>query len=97
MTDARSWRADVTERTAGFAAVLGRLPWWVPLIAVAVLMAGGLLAGGILGAALIAVVALLGGWLALLRWDELPASGRLVRVLGVALLLAVAVRKLLTG
>jgi hypothetical protein len=97
VTDARSWRTDVTERTAAWAAVLGRLPWWVTLIAVAVLMLGGLIAGGIVGAALIAVVALLGGWLAVLRWDELAAGERLVRVLGVALLLTVAVRKLLAG
>jgi hypothetical protein len=97
VADARSWRTDVTEHTAGFATVLGRLPWWLPLIAVAALTVGGLVAGGVVGAVLIAVVALLGGWLAVLRWDELPASGRLVRVLGVALLLAVAVRKVLTG
>jgi hypothetical protein len=97
MTDARPWRAAVTERTAAYAVSLGRLPWWVPMIAVAVLMVGGLVAGGVLGAALIAVVAVFGGWLAVLRWDELRAAERLARVVGVAVLLAVAVRTVLTG
>jgi hypothetical protein len=97
VTDARSWRTEVTERTGRYAASLGRMPRWLPLAVVAALTLGGLLVGGVLGAALLAVVAVLAGWLAVLRWDELSAGERLVRVLAVALLLVMIARKVLAG
>jgi hypothetical protein len=92
-----TWRTGVIDRTAGFAATLGRLPRWLPLVVLAALVVGGLFTGGALGAVLLVVVAAFAGWLAVLGWDHLPAGGRLLRGLVVLVLLAVAVRKLLTG
>jgi hypothetical protein len=97
VTDARSWRTGVTERTAGYAAALARLPRFVPLVAVAALVVGGMFAGGVAGAALLTVVAAFAGWLAVLGWEHLSPGGRLARVLIVVALLAVAARKVLTG
>ena len=97
MTDARSWRTDVTRRTARYAASLGRLPWWLPLVVVSALTVGGLLSGGVVGAVLLAVVAALAGWLAVLRWEDLSAAGRLVRVLAIVVLLAGVAGKALGG
>ena len=94
MTVPRSWRTGVTERTAVYAAFLGGLPRWLPLVAVAALMVGGLLLGGPPGAALLAVVAAVAGWLAVLSWDHTAPAGRLLRVLAIAVVVAVAVGKL---
>lgn len=97
MPDDRSWRADVTRRTAVPALALGRLPQWVPLAVVTLLMIGGLLAGGLLGAVLLTLVAAAAGWLAALRWDALAPAGRVVRLLVIGLLLVGAGAKLLAG
>jgi hypothetical protein len=80
-----------------YAAFLGGLPPWLPLVGVAALTVAGLLVAGVLGGVLLAVVAVLAGWLAVLRWDDLPAGGRTVRVLAVVLVLVVAARKVLAG
>jgi hypothetical protein len=94
VTDDQGWRTDVTRRTAVYAAFLGGLPRWIPLAAVVALTLGGLLADGIPGAVLLTAVAAAAGWLAMLRWDSLNPAGRLVRVLVIAVVLAVAAGKL---
>jgi hypothetical protein len=82
----------VTGRTAVYAAFLGGLPLWVPLVAVAAVTAAGLLLGGLAGAVLLLAVAATAGWLALLRWDHLTPGGRGARVLVVTGLVALALR-----
>jgi hypothetical protein len=77
-----------------YAAFLGHLPPWVPLVGVAALTAGGLFLHGIAGAVLLLAVAAVAGWLALLRWDTLTAGARAVRLLVLAVLLALVVRDL---
>ncbi|HEV7825983.1 MAG TPA: DUF6703 family protein [Mycobacteriales bacterium] len=94
MADDRSWRTGVTERTAVYAAFLGGLPLWVPLVAVAAVTAAGLLLGGGAGAVLLLAVAAAAGWLAVLRWDHLTPGGRAVRVLVLTGLVALALRTL---
>jgi hypothetical protein len=90
------WRKTVTDRTAVYAAFLGGLPLWVPLVAVTVLVAAGLLLGGVTGAAFLVVVAALAGWLAVLGWDATPPAGRAIRVAAIGMVLAVAVRTAMT-
>jgi hypothetical protein len=70
---------------------------WVPLVLVAALMGAGLITGGLLGAALLVVVATLAGWLAVLSWDHTPPAGRVLRLLAIAAVLAVAGRQALVG
>jgi hypothetical protein len=94
VTDQRSWRARVTRRTAVYAAFLGGLPLWVPLVAVAALTAAGFLVGGTAGGVLLLAVAAVAGWLAVLRWDHLTPGGRLVRVVVLTGLVALALRDL---
>jgi hypothetical protein len=92
VTDERSWRTGVARRTGVYAAFLGGLPMWLPLVAVAAVTVGGLIAGGVAGAVLLGTVAAVAGWLALLRWDHLSPGGRVVRLLVVGVLVALAVR-----
>ena len=93
----RSWRATVTDRTAVYAAYLGGLPLWLPLVVVAALMAAGLLVGGVTGAVLLVAVAGLAGWLAVLGWDGTPPGGRVMRLAVIVVLLAIAIRQGVVG
>jgi hypothetical protein len=69
---------------------LYQLPVWVaPLVMVALLVAG-LATRGPAGAVALCGVAVVLGWLASMSWPQLPAAGRLGRVLGVAVVLALA-------
>ena len=69
--------------------LIARLPRLVPFVAVLGLLVGGLLLTGPLGAALLAVLALLLGTLLYLTWPALPPQPRALR-LGVLLLVVVA-------
>jgi hypothetical protein len=80
-----------------YAAFLGGLPRWVPLVVVAALMAAGLLVGGVTGAVLLVAVAGLAGWLAVLGWDRTPPAGRAMRLAVIVVLLAIAARQAVRG
>ena len=73
------------------AAYLHHLPRWLPPVLVAVLFIGGLAVHGWAGAAMLLVVAAFLAWLATLSWPALGAQGRAMRVLAVAVLIALAV------
>ena len=87
------FRRRVERHSASALARLGRLPSWVPLVLVVALTAGGLLIRGPVGAALLAVLAALVGWLAYLSWPALPPNARLVRMLVLGLVVAAAIRQ----
>jgi asparagine N-glycosylation enzyme membrane subunit Stt3 len=78
-----------------YAAFLGGLPRWLPLVVVAALMAAGLLVGGVIGAVFLVVVAGLAGWLAVLSWDGTPPAGRALRLAVIVVLLVIAARQAL--
>ena len=83
---------QATERRSAKALIyLHQLPTWVlPLVMVALLIAG-LAIKGPGGAAAFCGVAVVLGWLAAISWPRLSANGRVGRVLGVAVVLALAV------
>jgi hypothetical protein len=95
MTVNDSWRARLIRKTAPVAAVLATLPRWCWFVAVAALVLGGLVLGGVPGALLLIVVAGLAAWLALLGWDSLTWSGRVSRLLAILIVLAVATVRVL--
>jgi hypothetical protein len=69
---------------------LHQLPTWVaPLVMVALLVAG-LAVKGPGGAVALCGVAAVLGWLASISWPRLSVSGRLGRILGIGLVLALA-------
>lgn len=68
-----------------------QLPVWLaPMLAVGLLVAGLALHGWASGIALLAVAALL-GWLAAMSWPRLSAQGRLLRIVVITVVLAVAI------
>ena len=72
------------------AAYLRQLPrWFVPGL-VAVLFVAGLAVRGWAGAALLLVVTAFLAWLAVLSWPALDSRGRALRVLALAVLVALA-------
>jgi hypothetical protein len=73
------------------AAYLRALPRWLPPVVIAVLFVGGLAVRGWGGAAMLLVVTLFLAWLAALSWPALAPPTRVLRVLAVAVLLALAV------
>ncbi len=83
-------RQATERRSAKPLMYLYQLPTWVaPLVLVALLVAGLAMRGPGGAVALCGVAAVL-GWLATLSWPRLSATGRLGRVLGVAMVLALA-------
>jgi hypothetical protein len=88
--DASAARQATERRSARPLIFLHQLPVWVaPLVMVGLLIAG-LAVRGPAGAAALCGLALVLGWLASLSWPQLSASGRLGRVLAVAMVLALA-------
>jgi hypothetical protein len=82
---------QVTERRSAKPLMfLYQLPTWMAPLVLVVLLVAGLAARGPAGAAALCGVAAVLGWLATLSWPQLSATGRLGRVLGVALVLALA-------
>jgi hypothetical protein len=73
------------------AAYLRHLPRWLPPVVVAALFVGGLAVSGWGGAAMLLIVTVFLAWLALLSWPTLQPSTRLLRVVALAVLLALCV------
>ncbi|MGE5133057.1 MAG: DUF6703 family protein [Gemmatimonadota bacterium] len=83
-------RQAVEGRSARVVLLLHQLPkWLLPLVMVALLVAGLAVRGPGGGAALAAMAAVL-GWLAYLSWPALASQGRLLRVLGITGVLVLA-------
>ena len=73
------------------AAYLRHLPRWLPPVVVAALFVGGLAVSGWGGAAMLLLVTVFLAWLAVLSWPTLQPSTRLLRVVALAVLLALCV------
>ncbi len=84
-------RQAIENRSATPLLWLHQLPVWVaPAILVALLVTG-LATRGPVAAVALAGVALALGWLAAISWPRLDASGRVLRAVTIAIVLAVAV------
>jgi len=80
---------QATERHSARALLfLHQLPTWVPPVVLAVLLVAGLFVKGPGGAVALCAVAAVLGWLASVSWPRLAASGRAVRLLVIAMLVA---------
>jgi hypothetical protein len=73
------------------AAYLRALPRWLPPVVIAALFIGGLAVGGWGGAIMLLVVTVFLAWLAVLSWPALQPPTRVLRVLAVAVLLALSI------
>jgi len=87
-------RRAVERRSAGPLTWFPTRPRWVPFVLVLVLLLGGLLAPPPVAAALLAVLLLGLLWLVYLAWPTLEPAGRLTRLLVIALVAYVLVRRL---
>lgn len=73
------------------AAYLRALPRWLPPVAIAALFIGGLAVGGWGGTVMLLVVTAFLAWLAVLSWPALQPPTRVLRVVAVAVLLALSI------
>jgi hypothetical protein len=73
------------------AAYLRHLPRWLPPVVLAALFIGGLGVHGWGGAVMLLIVTAFLAWLAVLSWPALAPQTRLLRVLALAVLLALCV------
>jgi hypothetical protein len=83
-------RGEVERRSAVLLVFLHRLPRWVPPVVAGVLLLAGLFASGVLGGAILLVLAAALGWLAYLSWPRVEPPLRLLRAAALAVLVAVA-------
>ncbi len=83
-------RQAAERRSAKPLLFLHQLPTWVAPLALVALLIAGLAVRGPGGAVALCGVAAVLGWLASVSWPRLGASGRLGRVLGIAVVLALA-------
>ncbi|NVI91657.1 DUF6703 family protein [Actinomadura sp. BRA 177] len=83
-------RAAIERRSAAAVVFLHRLPRWVLLVAVFLLLVVGMAGTGWVAAAGLLVLAVALAWFAYLNWPELGGSGRLLRVVALAVLVGFA-------
>jgi hypothetical protein len=89
--DASPTRQALEHRSATSLLWLHQLPRWLLPVLAAGLLVAGIALGGLGGAAALGGLAVALGWLAALSWPRLPAQGRLLRVVVIGAVLAVAV------
>jgi len=87
-------RRSVERRSAAPLTWLATRPRWLPFLLVLVLLLGGLFAPVPIAVALLVVLALLLVWLTYLAWPKLDPTGRLTRLLVLALVAYVLVQRL---
>jgi hypothetical protein len=88
--DASKTREAAERRSAKALMYLHQLPTWIaPLVLVALLVAGLAIKGPGGAVALCGVAAVL-GWLATISWPRLSVNGKLGRIVGIAVVLALA-------
>ena len=93
--DATPARTSLEQSSATSLLWLHQLPpWLLPVLAVALLVAG-LAMTGWGGAIALCGLAVVLGWLALLSWPRLSAQGRLLRIAVVAAVLVIAVLRVM--
>lgn len=87
-------RRTIERRSGPMLVVLSRQPkLLIPVVSLALLIAG-LVLGGALGAVLLAVLIALIGWLTYLSWPVVPPPGRAIRVATLAMLVLLATSRL---
>ena len=84
MDHATGTRSAIERRSATLLVFLHRLPRSVLLVTVFLLLAVGMIGTGWLGAAALLALAAVLIWFGYLNWPTLDASGRLLRIAGVA-------------
>jgi hypothetical protein len=94
-TQATPGRQSLERRSAVALLWLHQLPVWVLPVLLVVFLAIGVSVGGVIGAIALAVVAAVLLWLAAVSWSRLSLTGRLIRVLTIAVVLGVAILRLL--
>ncbi len=87
-------RRRVERRSAAPLTWLATRPRWLPFLLVLVLLLGGLFAPVPVAAVLLVVLAVLLVWLTYLAWPKLDPTGRLTRLLVLALVAYVLVQRL---
>jgi hypothetical protein len=87
-------RRAVERRSAVPLTWLSTRPRWAPFLLVLALLLGGLFAPPAIAAVLLLVLALLVAWLTYLAWPKLEPTGRLSRLLVLALVAYVLVTRL---
>jgi hypothetical protein len=87
-------RRNVERRSAAPLTWLATRPRWLPFLVVLVLLLGGLFAPAPIAAVLLVVLAVLLAWLTYLAWPKLDPTGRLTRLLVLALVVYVLVQRL---
>lgn len=94
--DASPLRRAVEQRSAPFVLLVRRMPrWLVPLVPVALLLAGLAAPSATLGSLALVVLAALLGWLAYLSWPTLTGPGRVLRSVALIALLGLAALRFL--
>ncbi|TDD80806.1 hypothetical protein E1293_19885 [Actinomadura darangshiensis] len=83
-------RAAVERRSAAPVVFLHRMPRWVLLVAVFVLLVIGMAGSGWVAAAGLLVLAVALAWFAYLNWPALDGSGRILRIVALAILVGFA-------
>ncbi|WP_433478096.1 DUF6703 family protein [Spirillospora sp. CA-142024] len=83
-------RAAVERRSAVAVVFLHRMPRWILLAAVFVLLVIGMAGTGWVAAAGLLVLAAALGWFAYLNWPSLDGSGRVLRLVALAVLVGFA-------
>jgi hypothetical protein len=83
-------RQAAERRSAKLLMFLHQLPTWVAPLVLVVLLITGLAVKGPGGAVALVGVAAVLGWLATLSWPQLSATGRLGRLIGIAVVLVLA-------
>jgi hypothetical protein len=91
-TPGASETRQAVERFSARALVfLQQLPRWVLLLVVLGLMITGFFVHGVIGAVALLLVGIFLGWLAYLSWPSINASGRVLRVIALACMVAIVV------
>jgi hypothetical protein len=88
---ASSSRQSLEHRSATWLLWLHQLPRWLPPVLAAGLLVAGMAMRGVGGAIAFAGLAVVLGWLAAISWPRLEAQGRLLRIIVIGAVLAVAV------
>jgi VIT1/CCC1 family predicted Fe2+/Mn2+ transporter len=91
--DASPLRAAVERRSATVIVFLSHLPRALPGLVVVLLVAAGLLAPPVVSGVALLVVGALLAWLVFLSWGRVPAVGRAVRCVVIALVLGYALTR----
>ena len=93
-TTSRPWRRRLERASAPVLLRLSRVPRWIQFAVMLALLLAGLFAPGTIAAVFLGLIALFLIWLLALSWPELPAPGRMGRLMVIGLVLFSALIRL---